>query len=312
MFQWPLEPFWGGVRAGKSVPSYIGDPPGSPIGSRSIRPQVVHRAATAATSLVCCLLMMPSAGIAAEAAEIFQARCSACHTVGQGDKIGPDLHGVHERRESVWLESFIRSSQRVIASGDATARELYQRFDQRTMPDQDLASDEIETLIAWIAAGGPSLAPTFRSAADASGQEVELGRAMFFNRPGAALASCSGCHSLVEDEGTLTGSFGGSLRNVFSRYRDAELARHLEAPAQPASGRRCQRVPLDPDTSFHLRAFLNGLDQGSASLGTGERLMPILGFALFLVLLLFVQLASGWRPSVRAHTQRPLHSDRLP
>ena len=43
--------------------------------------------------------------------QIFQATCFACHTIGGGRLVGPDLAGVHERLSQEWLESFVKSSQ---------------------------------------------------------------------------------------------------------------------------------------------------------------------------------------------------------
>ena len=38
---------------------------------------------------------------------IFATHCSACHTIGQGDRIGPDLLGVTQHRDQAWLKHFI-------------------------------------------------------------------------------------------------------------------------------------------------------------------------------------------------------------
>ena len=35
--------------------------------------------------------------------------CAACHTIGVGDKVGPDLRGVTERRDRAWLVSYLRN-----------------------------------------------------------------------------------------------------------------------------------------------------------------------------------------------------------
>ena len=40
-------------------------------------------------------------------AALFQAKCAKCHTVGRGDRVGPDLKGVSERREKAWISGFI-------------------------------------------------------------------------------------------------------------------------------------------------------------------------------------------------------------
>src|SRR5262249_54191159 len=52
----------------------------------------------------------------AEAAAIFNRRCTACHTYGKGIKVGPDLKGVTERRKHDWLVKFIHASSSVIKS----------------------------------------------------------------------------------------------------------------------------------------------------------------------------------------------------
>jgi len=42
--------------------------------------------------------------------QLFQV-CSACHTIGKGKLIGPDLQGVTDRLDRDWLKSFILNSQ---------------------------------------------------------------------------------------------------------------------------------------------------------------------------------------------------------
>src|ERR1051325_7313467 len=97
---------------------------------------------------------------AGDPAALFSRKCSACHTYGNGDRPRPDLKGVTTRREREWLLSWIRSSQRLIDSGDPTANALYTKFKHERMPDQALAPDDIAALIDFLAAGGPSTAST--------------------------------------------------------------------------------------------------------------------------------------------------------
>jgi protein SCO1/2 len=47
-------------------------------------------------------LLPPDAGVL-----LFQSRCSACHTIGQGDRVRPDLAGVTTRRERAWLVCYL-------------------------------------------------------------------------------------------------------------------------------------------------------------------------------------------------------------
>jgi len=37
----------------------------------------------------------------------FQSRCGACHTIGNGDRVGPDLAGVTTRRDRAWLSRYL-------------------------------------------------------------------------------------------------------------------------------------------------------------------------------------------------------------
>ena len=78
--------------------------------------------------------------------------CSGCHTVGHGDKVGPDLRDVSARREHAWLTSFISRPDRMMASGDATARGLMARFPAVKMPNLGLSEQDAEDVIAYIGA----------------------------------------------------------------------------------------------------------------------------------------------------------------
>lgn len=37
----------------------------------------------------------------------FQKNCMACHSIGEGDKIGPDLHNLSKRRSVEWIKKFM-------------------------------------------------------------------------------------------------------------------------------------------------------------------------------------------------------------
>lgn len=52
---------------------------------------------------------------------LFKAKCSACHTIGGGRLVGPDLQGVTATRDRNWLMGFITAPDQVIAKGDPVA-----------------------------------------------------------------------------------------------------------------------------------------------------------------------------------------------
>ena len=109
--------------------------------------------------------------------KVFNQRCTACHTFGKGVKVGPDLKGVTVRRQRPWLLTFIRSSQRVIASGDPVANELFRTFKRQRMPDwADLSPQDVSAILDWLAADGPEQKPADERDAELAGA-AEVARA---------------------------------------------------------------------------------------------------------------------------------------
>jgi len=81
--------------------------------------------------------------------QLFQV-CSACHSIGKGKLIGPDLMGVTERLDRDWLKAFILNSQEVIASGDEYAVKIFEEYNKIPMPPNDLTDAQLETLLNYI------------------------------------------------------------------------------------------------------------------------------------------------------------------
>lgn len=83
--------------------------------------------------------------------EIFTQTCGACHTIGRGRLVGPDLVNIHARRTEDWILKFVKSSQSVIKSGDEYADSLFQTYNRLVMPDQpNLGDDQIKDIISYI------------------------------------------------------------------------------------------------------------------------------------------------------------------
>lgn len=82
-------------------------------------------------------------------AALFSQKCSKCHTVGKGDRVGPDLKNVHEQRERKWLLGFIRQPSSFLDT-DPLAQELLKKYNNVRMPDLDLTTQEAETLVDYI------------------------------------------------------------------------------------------------------------------------------------------------------------------
>ncbi|MFY0736042.1 SCO family protein [Aurantimonas sp. NFXS3] len=88
---------------------------------------------------------------------LYKKLCAGCHTIGAGDRAGPDLLGTTERREHEWLISFIRNPARKRANADAELAALVARFPGVRMPTLGLSHNDAADLIAYIDAVGSRL-----------------------------------------------------------------------------------------------------------------------------------------------------------
>jgi len=81
---------------------------------------------------------------------VFASHCAACHTVGHGDKIGPDLEGVTTARTHGWLTRFIQTPDRMLAEKDPVAVALFQRYKGVQMPNLRLGDGDINAILNYI------------------------------------------------------------------------------------------------------------------------------------------------------------------
>jgi len=83
---------------------------------------------------------------------MFKKICAPCHTIGVGDRVGPDLRGVSERRRHEWLTRFIRTPDKVLAEKDPIALTLAAKFPGARMPNLKLSESDAADLISYIGA----------------------------------------------------------------------------------------------------------------------------------------------------------------
>ncbi|MGH6626881.1 MAG: SCO family protein [Burkholderiaceae bacterium] len=83
---------------------------------------------------------------------LFESRCSACHTIGAGDRLGPDLLGVTKRRERGWLARYLAEPEKMLAEGDPIATSLFKKYNRLRMPNLDLGSDDVAALLSYLEA----------------------------------------------------------------------------------------------------------------------------------------------------------------
>lgn len=81
---------------------------------------------------------------------LFLAACAACHTIGEGIRVGPDLSGVTLRRDREWLKAYLLAPNRLLAQGDAVAVALDNAFPAVRMPNLQLNDTDVEDLIHYL------------------------------------------------------------------------------------------------------------------------------------------------------------------
>lgn len=203
--------------------------------------------------------------------QLFQSTCAACHTLGGGRLVGPDLAGVTERRSQTWLSSFIQSSQSLVKSGDADAVAIFEQFSSMVMPDFPLTEAQITQLLAYLG----STASNADAVADASnpeepavteplsmqhvlrGQELFQGTTRFVNSG----PSCNACHDVKHDAVIGGGILAAELTTVFSRMGGSGVGAILGQAPFPVMQAAYKKNALTDDEITYLVAFLQDADE---------------------------------------------------
>ncbi|MBR0793709.1 SCO family protein [Bradyrhizobium manausense] len=107
------------------------------------RDQVRPPATDAATATALAMSNQPGQAL-------FKKICAPCHTIGVGDRVGPDLRGVTARRDRAWLSSFIQDPAKLRAAHDPDAMALVERFPAVRMPAMGVARQDAADLMAFI------------------------------------------------------------------------------------------------------------------------------------------------------------------
>jgi protein SCO1 len=83
-------------------------------------------------------------------AYIFGTKCAACHTIGRGDSVGPDLLGVTSVRDRAWLTHFIVAPNEMLSQGDPIAKALFKKYNQVQMPNVGLSDFDLKAVIGYL------------------------------------------------------------------------------------------------------------------------------------------------------------------
>lgn len=209
-----------------------------------------------------------------DGASLFQSKtCSACHSIGKGRLVGPDLKDVTQRRSEAWLLSFIKSPQSMINS-DPDAKALAADYGGTVMADQNLTDAEIKSILAYITeqSGGAVAADTtpaapVRSTDDATAAEIEMGKNLFsgvasFKNGGP---TCISCHNVNYADVIPGGLLAKDLTESYTRNGgDAGIMGMISTPPFPAMQVAFGNRKLTDQEVFALTAFLNKVSKDTA------------------------------------------------
>ncbi len=233
---------------------------------------------------------------AARGKAIFKDKCAACHTVGGGALIGPDLAGVTTRRDARWLNRFIRQPDVMIREKDPIAIDLLAKYSNIAMPNLGLGEAEAAALSAYLATNGGENAQAAQPGAAASVQlegRVSAGVALFegstpFQNRGA---QCFACHTFAAISGPGGGSLGPDLTEAAKKYGGVKgLIAVLAGIPFPTMVPVYRDHPLLPQEQADLAAYL-GASSGSPPAMT----ILVVNLCIWVMAALYMILYSLWR-----------------
>lgn len=199
--------------------------------------------------------------------EIFKETCSACHTVGKGKLIGPDLANVHNHLTLDYFTKFVKSSQSVIKSGDKYADSIFNAYGKMAMPDHpQLSEEQIKSIYDYLKeASGGGVDEAIPEEELLPG-DIERGRALFvgnlrFTNSGA---SCNSCHN-VNIAGLITGgALAKDLTQSVARLTETGVAGVIKGLPYPQMKETYAMHPITPQEVADLTTFLVYVDEKSA------------------------------------------------
>jgi len=82
--------------------------------------------------------------------DLFITRCTVCHTIGGGRKVGPDLLGMAENLDRNWLIRWLMEPDVMLKEKDPLATALFEQYNQVPMPNLRLSEKDAIDLISFM------------------------------------------------------------------------------------------------------------------------------------------------------------------
>ena len=224
--------------------------------------------------------------------ELFDKLCSDCHTIGSGDKGGPDLAQVTEKRRETWLAQIITAPDKLTAANDPLQLELTKKYGFE-MPNLGVSRDDVLKIITFFKetgkAGGQATGVKAAGGRPAPQETlvtpelVARGKALFiggipFNAGGPPCATCHPFHA----PGIIGGSLARDLTDHYHNMGEAAFA----TLKFPVMRKIFADRALTPEEVSALIVFAK--DAAAREKQEESMLFPSVGFGLFGSCLIFL------------------------
>lgn len=214
--------------------------------------------------------------------QLFEAKCSGCHTIGQGRKVGPDLYGITQIRPKDYLVSFIGNATHMFERRDPIAIMVLGQYKTIRMPNLHLSEGQILEIIAYIQMQSLKPRPTPKQLTG----NPQVGRSLFDGRVRFANGGppCISCHNIA----LLPFPMGGTVGPDLTRMNPEFTAR--EAPGVfPSMIPLYSGAPLTLKEQEDLEAFVGiasveqSVDMSAALAILAEVLFGLAALAVWLI-----------------------------
>ena len=222
---------------------------------------------------------------------IFETKCSPCHTVGGGKRVGPDLKGVTDLRPEKWLVNFISNPEKMFQSGDPVAKSLLNEFAGIKMPNLGLSQEEVSDVLSYI---GPQQVPAGmppvkgETAAIVSGDPLK-GERLFagtvsFQNGGPPCISCHDASGIHFPGG---GILGPDLTGIYSKLGPSGIKSVLATLPFPTMAPIFGKRLLSPQEQLDLGVFFQKMAAANPPV---SRTLKLALFAVggFIVLMILI------------------------
>ncbi len=242
--------------------------------------------------------ILPADGAVGPGEKIFAQKCSACHTIGGGPRVGPDLKGVTERRERSWLVSFISDPDAMFSRSDPIAVTLSREFGNARMPNLGLSPEQVNAVVDYLAAQTRAVVSPQGPEKTSEGGNSHTGERLFRGLliPKNRGPACMSCHNVSGAAALGGGTLGPDLTRTYIKFGEAGTSALLASLPFPVMRPIYQDHPLTSEEQADLKSFFREMAKRRPVDKTPEvAAITGVGFIVFLILIAVI-----WRNRLRA------------